>query len=629
MSFSAHTLPSPPHPPPLATPPSLSHILISHHHSRSKLFYICSSPIQLAVLLKVMSSDRMESIQGLNLRYMVCQFNTHQMEAPEQDVHVSFTAPTHGDGPIVPIDTEKLLIEKQQCQAELPAQVASTSSMPPINRDVNHENGVVNVAGATGELLARKRKNQVEVPSQDAYDHANGVAYVSGAIVPADTENMLFEKQRRQAALPPQDATIGFTAPITRGVNHAYGVADVAGVTVPASTENLLYRYCRHRVEEPAQDACTGFTAPISRDVNHATGVAEVAGASADIEKLPFEKHRQYWEFAESFEAFKKMPQNPHFRPLKFCKEILNDHANGVAYVSGAIVPADTENMLFEKQRRQAALPPQDATIGFTAPITRGVNHAYGVADVAGVTVPASTENLLYRYCRHRVEEPAQDACTGFTAPISRDVNHATGVAEVAGASADIEKLPFEKHRQYWEFAESFEAFKKMPQNPHFRPLKFCKEILSEGQALARMVTYNNIVRKISNFNMDTKGEEMMDELSLLEDLDAHGFKVQMLKDRLNKLLIFKSEEEKLKNMLERREMVLSVHVEESRIFKGTRAKGEARVQELWKEVASIQKEEEYIHTKKANLQLVEDANSEKCGRINMQIKEHIASPLW
>ena len=51
---------------------------------------------------------------------------------------------------------------------------------------------------------------------------------------------------------------------------------------------------------------------------------------------------------------------------------IADDHANGVAYVSGAFVPADTENILFEKQRRQAALPPQDATIGFTAPITRG-----------------------------------------------------------------------------------------------------------------------------------------------------------------------------------------------------------------------------------------------------------------
>ncbi|XP_063949623.1 uncharacterized protein LOC108224036 isoform X2 [Daucus carota subsp. sativus] len=442
--------------------------------SWSHRMWICTFNLpEKLQMQKVMSSDRMESVQGLNLRYMVCQFNTHQMEAPEQDVLVDFTARSHGDGPIVPIDTEKLLIEKQQCQADLPAQVASTSSMPPINRDVNHANGVVNVAGATGELLARKRKNQVEVPSQDTYDHANGVAYVSGAFVPADTENILFEKQRRQAALPPQDATIGFTAPITR------------------------------------------------------------------------------------------------------------------------------------------------------------VNHAYGVADVAGVTVPASTENLLYRNCRHRVEEPAQDACTGFTAPISRDVNHATGVAEVAGASADIEKLPFEKHRQYWEFAESFEACKKMPQNPHFRPLKFCKEIVREGQALARMVTYNNIVRKISNFNMDTKREEMMDELSLLEDLDAHGFNVQMLKDRLNKLLMFKSEEEKVKNMLEQKEKVLSIHVEESRIFNGTRAKREERVQELWKEVASIQKEEEYIDAKKANLQQVEEANNEKCGRINMQIEEHIASPLW
>lgn len=45
-----------------------------------------------------MSSDRMESIQGLNLRYMVCEFNTHQMEAPEQDVLVDFTARTHADG---------------------------------------------------------------------------------------------------------------------------------------------------------------------------------------------------------------------------------------------------------------------------------------------------------------------------------------------------------------------------------------------------------------------------------------------------------------------------------------------------------------------------------------------------
>ncbi|KAL1816500.1 hypothetical protein ACET3Z_019074 [Daucus carota] len=154
-----------------------------------------------------------------------------------------------------------------------------------------------------------------------------------------------------------------------------------------------------------------------------------------------------------------------------------------------------------------------------------------------------------------------------------------------------------------------------MPLDLHFLPLKSCKEIVRERQALARMVTYNNIVRKISNFNMDTIREEMMDELSLLEDLDAHGFKVQMLKDRLNKLLMFKSEKEKLKNMLEQRERVLSVHVEENRIFKGTRAKGEERVHELWKEVVFIQKKEKYIDAKKAYLQQNEEEKVKNRGK--------------
>ena len=112
-----------------------------------------------------------------------------------------------------------------------------------------------------------------------------------------------------------------------------------------------------------------------------------------------------------------------------------------------------------------------------------------------------------------------------------------------------------------------------MSHDPNFLPPKSCKEIVREGQTLAGMVTYNNIVRKNSNFNMDTKREEMMDELSLLEDLDAYGFKVKMLKDLLNNLLMFKSEEEKLKNMLEQRVRVLLVHVEGNRIFKGTRVK--------------------------------------------------------
>ena len=58
-----------------------------------------------------------------------------------------------------------------------------------------------------------------------------------------------------------------------------------------------------------------------------------------------------------------------------------------------------------------------------------------------------------------------------------------------------------------------------------------------------------------------------------------------MLKDRPNKLLMFKNEEEKVKNMLEQRERVLFVHVQENRMFKETRAKADERGQDLRKKL--------------------------------------------
>ena len=84
-----------------------------------------------------------------------------------------------------------------------------------------------------------------------------------------------------------------------------------------------------------------------------------------------------------------------------------------------------------------------------------------------------------------------------------------------------------------------------------------------------------------------------MDDLLLLEDLDTHGFEVEMLKDWLNKLLMFKNEEEKVKNMLRQRERVLFVHVQENRMFKETKAKVEERSRICGRSCIGL-KDEEY-----------------------------------
>ena len=116
----------------------------------------------------------------------------------------------------------------------------------------------------------------------------------------------------------------------------------------------------------------------------------------------------------------------------------------------------------------------------------------------------------------------------------------------------------------------------------------------------------------------------MMDDLSLLEDFDTHGFEVQMLKDRLNKLLMFKNEEEKVKNRGKGCSLYMSWRIaclkrQELRLMRGAGVR---------KEIELILKMEKNINAKKAFVQQAEGESSEKRGRINMQIEDLIASSL-
>ena len=87
---------------------------------------------------------------------------------------------------------------------------------------------------------------------------------------------------------------------------------------------------------------------------------------------------------------------------------------------------------------------------------------------------------------------------------------------------------------------------------------------------------------------------------------------------------MFKCEEEKLKNMLEHRERVLSVHVEENHIFKGTKAKSNERGQELHKEIELILKMEKNINAKKASVQQAEGENGENVGGSICRLKNSL-----
>ncbi|KAF9609936.1 hypothetical protein IFM89_019339 [Coptis chinensis] len=103
-----------------------------------------------------------------------------------------------------------------------------------------------------------------------------------------------------------------------------------------------------------------------------------------------------------------------------------------------------------------------------------------------------------------------------------------------------VENLPFVKNSFLWGILESYEVFKLMPQQPHFRPLKKYNYELREGYAIAHMSNFANVVERIYKASLDEPRSMFENMLKLLADLEEFGFIVQPIRARVEDLLKIK-----------------------------------------------------------------------------------------
>ncbi|KAI3760021.1 hypothetical protein L1987_50409 [Smallanthus sonchifolius] len=106
------------------------------------------------------------------------------------------------------------------------------------------------------------------------------------------------------------------------------------------------------------------------------------------------------------------------------------------------------------------------------------------------------------------------------------------------------QKPSFEKRSSFWETIGSMEAFRAIPQNPHFRPLDDLKESVRERHAIYKMVDILGVFEKISCLRFDHPRIEIDDQLETLLELETHGFDVGPIRNRLMEMLSFKDKEE-------------------------------------------------------------------------------------
>ncbi|EPS61482.1 hypothetical protein M569_13315, partial [Genlisea aurea] len=109
----------------------------------------------------------------------------------------------------------------------------------------------------------------------------------------------------------------------------------------------------------------------------------------------------------------------------------------------------------------------------------------------------------------------------------------ARGVDE---SSSESSMIPFVKGSILWSTIESMEIFKRMPQNPHFAPLKHSKEFSREALAIGCMVAFSALVDRIARLKMDDVENTADDISDAISELEAHGFSVGVLRDRMSKL---------------------------------------------------------------------------------------------
>ncbi|KAL1569020.1 DUF724 domain-containing protein 6-like [Salvia divinorum] len=184
------------------------------------------------------------------------------------------------------------------------------------------------------------------------------------------------------------------------------------------------------------------------------------------------------------------------------------------------------------KSRRKSSFSDSRVSLKKHKPQTEHANH--------------ETEHIVedgddVEYDRERRSKRIEDVQIPSMLPLIDEDSRAPN-----SAPHTVQKLPFVKRNAIWKSIESMEVLRRMPQRPHFEPLRSFKENQREGLAIGCMVTFSNVVEVSRRLKFSDPKSVVDDLRETLLDLETYGFQVGAVRERVMKLLKAKEEEERL-----------------------------------------------------------------------------------
>ncbi|KAM5558410.1 DUF724 domain-containing protein 6-like [Rosa sericea] len=209
---------------------------------------------------------------------------------------------------------------------------------------------------------------------------------------------------------------------------------------------------------------------------------------------------------------------------------------------------------------------------------------------------------------------------------LARDSTPVDSVSDTVPDENQI--MPFVKSSPIWKAIESFDVFRIMPQNPHFRPLVKCKEEYREGFAIGNMVTFSSLVEKISSLHFDDPIQVFDSILESLFDLEKYGFNVTVLRGRVNELLSIKQRQGQFEGESKDAESKIVEQTQEKSKLEDEADCIEKKIIELKEKHASIQAEIGAKERDIASLQLSVDAINESIKNTHSDFEKAALVPL-
>ncbi|EOA37307.1 hypothetical protein CARUB_v10010977mg [Capsella rubella] len=164
-------------------------------------------------------------------------------------------------------------------------------------------------------------------------------------------------------------------------------------------------------------------------------------------------------------------------------------------------------------------------------------------------------------------------------------VDNSAAEVEEPQAKRTLMSLPFEKSLPFWKTYEAEEAYKIVPQNPHFTPLVEAKEDIREWSAVGMMVSFYGLLKEVKDLRLDVSSSKLSSLSSSFAELEKHGFDVATPQSRIDKVLSL--QDGRAKKVEERKCLEKKIEAEETE-----RHKVEEEMVELERKILELKRQE-------------------------------------